>query len=228
MKLKNIINNLKYSLRYRNISYSQEGEDLLLNRIFSNKNKGFYIDVGAHHPIRFSNTYLLSKKGWNGINIDAMPGSMKLFNQKRPNDINLECPISDKQEELVFYIFNEPALNTFSKEEAIKKDGIDGYRIISQKKLCTKTLTEILLKNVKKDQKIDFITVDVEGFDLKVLKSIDLKIFQPEIILIEDLSKSIDLETFFKKSEINKYLKKFNYTFFMKTYNTMFFKKINK
>ena len=203
MKFKNILSQFKYSLRYRNISFSQEGEDILLKRIFSDKKNGFYIDVGAHHPIRFSNTYLLSKNGWNGINIDAMPGSMVPFNKNRPNDINIESPISDVQEELIFYIFNEPALNTFSKEEAIKKDGKNGYSIISKKKLFTKTLTEVLSENINKNQKIDFISIDVEGFDFKVLKSLDLNIYRPEIILIEDLSNTSDFEMFFKKSEVN-------------------------
>ena len=225
MKIKNLLNQFRFSFRYRNISFSQEGEDILLKRIFSNKKNGFYIDVGAHHPVRFSNTYLLSKNGWRGINIDAMPGSMALFNKKRPNDINIECPISDKKEELVYHIFNEPALNTFSKSEALKKDGFHGYKIISKKIMFTRTLAEILLENLNKNQKIDFISIDVEGFDLRVLKSLDLKIFKPEIILIEDLSRNTDLEEFFNKSEINKYLKNYNYKLFMKTYNTMFFKK---
>ena len=61
-----------------NLCYSQNGEDLILNRFLENKEKGFFIDVGAHHPIRFSNTYFFYKKGWSGINIDAMPGSMTM------------------------------------------------------------------------------------------------------------------------------------------------------
>ena len=73
-----------------NICYSQNGEDLILNRFLENKKNGFYIDIGAHHPIRFSNTYLFYKKGWRGINIDAMPGSMDLFNKIRSRDINIE------------------------------------------------------------------------------------------------------------------------------------------
>src|SRR6186713_1276577 len=75
--------------KYYSISYSQEGEDLILKRFFSEKSGGFYVDVGAHHPKRFSNTYMFYKEGWSGINIDAMPGSMKLFNKVRSKDINL-------------------------------------------------------------------------------------------------------------------------------------------
>jgi hypothetical protein len=65
-------------------SYSQEGEDMILQRIFENQPCGFYVDVGAHHPKRFSNTYFFYKKGWRGINIEAMVGSRQLFNKMRP------------------------------------------------------------------------------------------------------------------------------------------------
>ena len=77
-------------------SWSQEGEDMILHRIFGGKKSGFYVDVGAHHPKRFSNTYFFYCHGWRGINIDAMPGRMKLFNQWRPKDINLEMGVAEK------------------------------------------------------------------------------------------------------------------------------------
>src|SRR6185436_8799288 len=95
------------------VSYSQEGEDLLLARLFEHDAQGIYVDVGAHHPFRFSNTCLLSKKGWRGINIDARPGSMRLFQRFRPNDVNLELGVSEHPGHLEFYVFAEPALNTF-------------------------------------------------------------------------------------------------------------------
>jgi len=102
-----VINNKYYDILYaiknslfwkfKRISYSQEGEDLILERFFEGMNTGFYVDVGAFHPKRFSNTYIFYKKGWHGINIDARPGSMKLFNFVRPRDINLEIPISNEK-----------------------------------------------------------------------------------------------------------------------------------
>jgi hypothetical protein len=64
---------------YLNQSYSQEGEDMVLYRTFETVKEGFYVDVGAHHPDRFSNTYKFYKQGWRGINIDAMPGGMDPF-----------------------------------------------------------------------------------------------------------------------------------------------------
>ncbi len=82
-----------------------------MSRYFENKKTtGFYVDVGAHHPLRFSNTYKFYKRGWHGINIDAMPGSMDLFNRLRHRDINLERAVSDSKQILTYYAFNEPAL----------------------------------------------------------------------------------------------------------------------
>jgi hypothetical protein len=78
--------------------YGHSGEDLVLDRLLNGKRMGFYIDVGAHHPTRFSNTYLFYKKGWSGINIDANPKSMELFNRRRSRDINIEVGIAKKMD----------------------------------------------------------------------------------------------------------------------------------
>ena len=69
-------NELSKKPEWANISYSQEGEDLILERFFEGKEIGFFVDIGAHHPMRFSNTYIFYLKGWRGINVDATPGSM--------------------------------------------------------------------------------------------------------------------------------------------------------
>ena len=89
---------LSYGVR----AYSSEGEDLILKRIFDKKKKGVYIDVGAHHPFRVSNTYLLYKRNWTGINIDPLPGSKALFNKHRPKDINLEIGVSVVKQQLTY------------------------------------------------------------------------------------------------------------------------------
>ena len=115
---------------YAKNSYSQEGEDMILIRLFEKQEKGFYVDVGAHHPQRFSNTCFFYKKGWWGINLDAMPGSMKKFIRKRPKDINLEIAISDKEQILKYYIFNEKALSSFSKElSELRDNNCEKYKI---------------------------------------------------------------------------------------------------
>ncbi|AJI45711.1 FkbM family methyltransferase [Francisella tularensis] len=205
---------------YATKSYSQEGEDLILKRIFEYKKKGFYVDVGAHHPKRFSNTYHFYKKGWNGINIDAMPGSMKLFNKLRPRDINIENPISDKIETLTYYAFNEPALNGFSKEISEERDGQGNYFIKFTKDIQTLTLAEVLNKNLSEHQKIDFLSIDVEGLDFIVLKSHDFEKYRPKVILIEILKSRL---TDIFDNEIVKFLYTKNYLVYAKSVNTVFF-----
>ena len=206
-----------------NQSYSQEGEDMVLKRIFSHQTNGFYIDVGAHHPMRFSNTYLFYKKKWRGINIDALPGSMKLFNKFRPRDINLELGVGQKEEELNYYMFNEPALNSFSKELSEKRDRAqDLYFIKNIIKVEVKPLNKILDAHLTSSE-IDFLNVDVEGLDLDVLKSKDWSKYRPKFILVAILQSSLhDL----KHDPIFKIMKENNYIVFSKQVNTVFFKDI--
>ncbi|MFL6255475.1 MAG: FkbM family methyltransferase [Pyrinomonadaceae bacterium] len=168
--------------------FSQEGEDMLLARIFEGRERGFYVDVGAHHPQRFSNTYYFYLRGWRGINIDAAPGSMKPFQTVRSGDINLEIPISDSRQVLTYYSFNEPALNTFLKEVAAERDGLDDFRIVSEQQLETRTLAEVLDEHLAPGAEIDFMSVDVEGLDYQVLKSNDWARFRPRVVLVEDLN----------------------------------------
>lgn len=205
---------------YSTLSYSQEGEDLILKRLFDGQKKGLYVDVGAHHPKRFSNTYLFYKMGWRGINIDAMPGSMEKFKEVRPEDINIEAAISDKDELLTYYIFNESALNTFSKNEAEQKAGKGNYRVIDEIKINTIPLSQVLNKHLDSNKQIDFLNIDVEGYDFKVLDSIDWTVYKPSVVLIEVLN--IDLENLID-SKVYKFLRERAYKMIAKTFNTLIF-----
>lgn len=206
---------------YATRSYSQEGEDMILKRIFGDERKGFYVDIGAHHPKRFSNTYYFYRRGWRGINIDATPGSMKAFNKSRPADINIEAPVSSKKQTLTFYMFNEPALNGFSKQlsEQRSTNG-QACKIIRTIALETVTISDILTKYLPKGQQIDFLSIDVEGLDYDVLLSNDWNQFRPKIILVEILDRS--LKDLFNH-EITKLLNSEGYLITAKTMNTVFF-----
>jgi len=217
--------NGKYFDGYSAKSYSQEGEDMVLKEFFNGKKNGLYIDVGAHHPKRFSNTYLLYKQGWKGINIDAMPGSMIAFNKARPLDINIEKPIFEIKKTLTYYRFNEPALNGFSKELSEKRDKQKDYFIESKIDLETSTLEEILDIRLPANQEIDFISIDVEGLDFMVLKSNNFNKYKPKMILIEILGNSIQE---IDGGEVSHFLKKLNYVFFARTLRTAFFIHIDK
>ncbi|MCO7246812.1 FkbM family methyltransferase [Halomonas sp. Mc5H-6] len=207
---------------YARKSYSQEGEDLILMRFFENKDDGFYVDVGAHHPKRFSNTYLFYKKGWCGINIDAKPGSMEAFKEKRCRDINIEKPISEKPMTLTYYMFNEPALNGFSKEISESRDGVNGFKVESKIKLNTERLDRILDEYISPGTEIDFLSIDVEGLDFEVIKSLDLARYNPKFILVEILGSSLSE---LLDSEISQYLLSYGYKLYGKAVNTVFFKK---
>lgn len=217
--LKNLKRQIGY-YRYKNISFSQEGEDLILNRLFEDKKSGFYVDVGAHHPIRFSNTYFFYKKGWSGINIDAMPGSMKPFRILRHRDINIESPISDHGEEIKYYIFDEPALNGFSEKLSRDRNFETQFKIIDTKILKTVRLDTILAMNLTKDTKIDFLSVDVEGLDLSVLKSNDWIKFRPKFVIVEILSNNFEN---IAKDPVFVFLKIHKYKLISKTLNSCIF-----
>lgn len=215
---KMFLNDYYYSTK----SFAQEGEDLILSRYFQNLSKGFYIDIGAHHPKRLSNTYMFYKRGWNGINVDAMPGSMKAFNKYRKRDINCEIGVSDKEDELTYFIFNEPALNTFSEEYALEWSKKPPYKIKKQVKVKTLPLSQIILTNIKKNQKISFLSIDVEGLDLIVIESNDWELFRPEIVLIEDHTVK-DLESI-NGTEIYEKMIQLDYKLISKCYYTLMFK----
>jgi FkbM family methyltransferase len=168
------------------LSYSQEGEDILLTRKLLNMGQpGFFIDVGAHHPIRFSNTYLLYRQGWRGINIDATPGSMKIFEHLRPDDINLEYAVSDKQKPLTFYLFAEPALNTCN-EDVVREWIAAGWEPLESKEVMPRTLAEILDEHLPSGHtRIDLMNIDVEGEEMAVLLSNNWDKYQPEWIILE-------------------------------------------
>ena len=196
---------------------------MLLRRYFASKQNGFFVDVGSHHPVKFSNTYLFYKEGWRGINIDAMPGSMRLFNKIRPKDVNVECPVSDQNERLTYYAFSEPALNGFSKEISEDRCSSDKYSLLYKEEMQTVTLNEILARYLPVNQDIDFISIDVEGLDFKVLKSLDLAKYKPELLLIEVLT---DGDAGIEANDITLYLIERGYRFYAKTVNTVFYKRV--
>ncbi|MEP0870507.1 FkbM family methyltransferase [Trichocoleus desertorum AS-A10] len=164
---------------------------MILARLFKDQITGFYVDVGAHHPQRFSNTYYFYLQGWRGINIDAMPGSMDLFKMLRPQDINIEVAISDISQFSTYYIFNEPALNTFSETLANEYSTIQEYEILETRQIKTEKLSSLLEKYLEPNQEIDFMSIDVEGLDYKVLSSNDWARFKPKAIVVEALSESL-------------------------------------
>lgn len=157
-------------------SYAQAGEDLVL-RPFLTKERGLYVDVGCYHPMLYSNTYRLYKLGWKGVVIDPNLRSKKLFSIFRPRDRFIHSGVGTAAEKMYFE-FSDGAYNTFDAEVA------EGYKkktkLVSSYSLSIRPLSE-LLAGV---ERIDLLSVDVEGMDLEVLQSHDWKVM-PSVIIIE-------------------------------------------
>ena len=163
-------------------SYSSYGEDKVIVEYFKNKKKGIYVDVGCYHPLVGSNTYLLYKKNWKGVNIDVNQLSIDLFNRARKDDENINIAISNTKKRLKLFFRREiNMLNTVNKKYAqmhFKK----GF---NEKEVKADTLDSILKRTRYKLKQIDFLNLDVEGNELNVLKSLNFKKYNPKLICVE-------------------------------------------
>jgi len=182
-------------------SFSSAGEDMILRHaIGSDKMEGFYVDVGAYHPVILSNTYFFYLNGWRGINLDARPGSRKLFDKVRPRDINLEVGVSTREGEMTYYFIGEDStMNSFSRD-FLEHIGMLG-EVKREIAVPVLPLAEVLDRHLPAGQKIDFLNVDVEGHDLQALESNDWERFRPRFVVVEDD------ETDAGKSEIVRFMR---------------------
>lgn len=204
-------------------AYSQEGEDVILLRLFQELEDGFYVDVGAHHPHRFSNTQLLYERGWHGINVDATPGSMSAFQKLRPRDINIEAAVGPAGEgPRTFYAFNEGALNSFDEDLSRRRlDNPYGHAITGEYQISFVPLADLLNEHLPSGIGINVMTVDVEGYDLQVLGSNDWGRFRPQYVLAECYGV---LPRDLPQDRVYTFLGSQGYDFFAKTVNTVFFR----
>ncbi len=206
---------INYYFKRGQMSYSQAGEDMILNCIFLSKSKGVYVDVGANHPTKASNTYYFYKKGWTGINIDASPDAIQLFNKHRNKDINIAAGISDIEDNLNFYIFQESSYNTFNADliDEIKK----ASHLIDVKNILVKPLHCFL--NQHGITEIDFMSIDVEGMDLRVLNSNDWSKYRPKVILVEEFNHGNSIIN----SPIYDFMQTKGYVYFCQTVTNAFY-----
>ena len=165
-----------------------EGEDLIIQDYLKNINNGFYVDAGCYHPLHLSNTYLLHKRNWSGINIDVSQFSIDLFNFLRPNDLNIYSAVSNTDRDVTIYFQKKISqLNTIYKE--ISKERMQGK--IQEKSIKSQKLNTILNKSKFINRKIDFLNIDLEGADYEALQSLDFNIYRPKVICVEINDKDI-------------------------------------
>ncbi len=200
-------------------SYSQEGEDMILARLFDCNKRGFYVDVGAHHPKRFSNTYFFYRRGWRGINIEPNPEALALFHAHRKGDINLSFGVSDNECKLRYFMFNEPALNSFDQELSERRQS-ETYKITGTRTIKVRPLSAILDQFLPTGTHINFLTIDVEGYDLRVLNSNDWSRYRPECVVVEAANFDLAAVTL---EPVDKFLSQRNYRLVAKTFNTLFY-----
>ena len=175
-------------------SYAQHGEDLFVLEYFGGEPR-FYLDIGANHPIKISSTYLLYKKGWQGLTIEPIPHLSRLQKLFRQRDNHLNAAVGDVSGNLKFFEIIPDFFSTFDEERAnllVKSGAI----LISTYDVEVWTLKDVCLKLIPEIQ-IDFLSVDTESFDLQVLKSNDWTNTRPKLISCEN-GDSYEITAFMK------------------------------
>lgn len=178
-------------------SYAQYGEDIILLALLHDVDNGFYVDIGANYPVIDSVTKIFYDNGWRGINIEPIPSLYRLLQVDRPEDVNLNIGIGDKKGEIDFFE-NEttPGHSSFKADNAEQSTGDS----IKRYKVKIKTLESVL--NSSKVKKINFLKIDVEGFEDAVIRSNDWVRYRPEVVCVES---SIEKTEWQKILEKNKY-----------------------
>lgn len=163
-------------------SYSQTGEDRIIQSLLGNNLEGFYVDVGCNHPRLYSNTFSLYTRGWKGLNIDANKELICLYKDLRPKDISVCALVSNKEQELTFTEFNDSAVSSVNNIHVAEWE--TRSNIVNQTKIKAVPLNKILSEYAI-PKKFDLLSIDVEGHDYEVLLSLDLNIYRPKLIVIE-------------------------------------------
>lgn len=169
--------------RQASINYSQTGEDAVIRSLLDETTPGFYIDVGCHHPIRASNTLSLYLHGWRGLNIDANPRLVARFREVRRRDVAVCAAISDREQEQVFHVFDDELVSTLATEVLPEWQG--KWTKQGERTVTTRRLDSVLDEQRLDGTEIGLLSVDVEGHDLNVLRSIDLDRYRPKLIVVE-------------------------------------------
>lgn len=204
------------------ISYSQCGEDLILQYLFMvlQIEKVSYLDLGAHHPTYLSNTYLFYESGGHGVCVEPDPSLFAAFPKMRPHDTHLNCGVGITPGEAEFFVMSTRTLNTFSRAEAERYQSYGNQRIIRTVMLELKTVEEIITNNF--DKCPNLVSLDVEGLDYAIMQNFDFSRHRPEVFCLETLSYTED-KSERKLTEIIDLMHKNGYLTYADTYiNTIF------
>lgn len=164
----------------QNTGYAQSQEDLLVWEFFDHERQGVFVEVGANEPKKLSQTYFLEKLGWQGVLIEPQPELAEALKRERPGAqiFQVACGAKNHEGEVDFYLAED---HTQSACELGETNLMSVARVI---KVELKTLDRVLEQAGL--SRIDFLSVDVEGFELDVFRGTDLARWQPRLILVED------------------------------------------
>jgi FkbM family methyltransferase len=190
------------------ISWSQSGEDLALLELEDFPKIGRYLDIGAHDPIRYSNTHALYLRGWRGVNVDADSGLIERFYKKRMGDTNVVAAVGSK-DKYIFTVFSESALSTVEINRA-KKLQSKGWQISGTRTVPGRSLRSIYDEYFP-NSKVDLLNLDIEGNDMDALASMSFETLSsgrfPGWILVETSPPVMHVF----ESEIISFLRGFSY-----------------
>lgn len=208
---------------YKKSSYSQCGEDLIIEFVFQalNIDKPTYLDIGAHHPVYLSNTYLFYRKGSSGVCIEPDPSLCRKIRRKRGRDtcLNIGTGVS-AQSEAEFYLMTTRTLNTFCREEAERYQSYGTQKIEQVVRIPLLPINDVIRDNFHSCP--DFVSLDVEGLELEILKTFDYDRYRPRVFCIETLTYTED-KTEKKLVEIIDFMTGEGYLNYADTYiNTIF------
>lgn len=168
------------------ISYAQNHEDVLLHRLFGGQAEGVYLDVGASHPTLHSVTRAFYDRGWHGVNIEPQADLFQLLCQHRPRDINLQIGVAEQAGQQPFFLVHAPGdeLGGLSTCDALLAEHYrrQGFRVLTMA-IRVMTLEQICERHQL--TMIDFLKVDVEGYELSVLRSMNWRRYRPRAIVVE-------------------------------------------
>lgn len=184
-------------LRAMRVSYSMNGEDLVVRSYFSanfDNSTGRFIDVGAFHPFKLSNTMLLSQLGWHGINIDCDPVKIARFERLRPRDQNICAAVADVPRDMIYLEYPLGFTDRIADPDEEHLLSGCGEKPLKATPIRVTTLSNIIEQSAFQGQHFQYLNVDCEGQDLSVLKGLDFSRYSPDLITVEAWSKTDQAE----------------------------------
>jgi len=166
------------------ISFAQNGEDVVLHRALAGVERGVYIEVGANHPTDDSVSRSFYDRGWRGIAIEPNPAFAALYRSERPGDTVVEAAVTDASgAEITLHMIDGTGLSTIV--DSVGSQHAQQGRAVHDVTVPTARLDAIVANSSFAASPIHFLMIDTEGAELDVLRSIDLSVVRPWILVIE-------------------------------------------